>query len=144
MIIIFFSNRSNLVSNIFKQYKSTGYVWEHYHDKTGAGKVCIMEVCNNVYAFIIYYISKWCLVTVSWLPKHILATPGNWSGISKGGFVTLIWGQVEIFGGAITHMISNKTTFSINISIVYCLKKNLLIFDLHKTPSKSTPISWLV
>lgn len=30
--------RSNLISNIFKQYKSTGYIWEHYHDRTGAGK----------------------------------------------------------------------------------------------------------
>lgn len=30
--------RTNLISNIFKEYKRTGYVWEHYNDKTGAGE----------------------------------------------------------------------------------------------------------
>ncbi|XP_014255518.1 mannosyl-oligosaccharide glucosidase GCS1 [Cimex lectularius] len=29
--------RHNLITNIFKQYVKTGYIWEHYNPKTGAG-----------------------------------------------------------------------------------------------------------
>lgn len=29
--------RKNLINNIYKQYKLTGYIWEHYSDKTGEG-----------------------------------------------------------------------------------------------------------
>ncbi|CAH1390080.1 unnamed protein product [Nezara viridula] len=35
--IVYKQLRSNLINNIFKEYKKTGYVWEHYNDKTGAG-----------------------------------------------------------------------------------------------------------
>lgn len=30
--------RKNVVDNIYSQYRKTGYVWEQYNDKTGAGK----------------------------------------------------------------------------------------------------------
>lgn len=32
--------RDNLVGNIFKQYKKSGYLWEQYDDTTGEGKGC--------------------------------------------------------------------------------------------------------
>lgn len=32
--------RNNLIANIYKQYKQTGYIWENYSDKTGEGKGC--------------------------------------------------------------------------------------------------------
>ena len=31
--------RSNLISNMARQYEISGYVWEQYEDKTGRGKV---------------------------------------------------------------------------------------------------------
>ena len=34
-----FSARSNLISNMFKVYQTTGYVWEQYTDDLGMGKV---------------------------------------------------------------------------------------------------------
>lgn len=32
--------RKNVVSNIIKQYKQTGYIWEQYNDETGKGSGC--------------------------------------------------------------------------------------------------------
>ena len=32
--------RANLIGNVFKQYKRTGYIWEHYNDETGEGEGC--------------------------------------------------------------------------------------------------------
>ncbi|MCL4137492.1 UNVERIFIED_CONTAM: hypothetical protein GTU68_046079 [Idotea baltica] len=32
--------RENVIANVFKQYKQTGYLWEHYNDKTGKGEGC--------------------------------------------------------------------------------------------------------
>ena len=32
--------RSNIIENIFENYRRTGYVWENYDDKTGEGKGC--------------------------------------------------------------------------------------------------------
>lgn len=32
--------RKNLIDNIMKQYKKTGYLWEQYNDKTGDGQGC--------------------------------------------------------------------------------------------------------
>lgn len=32
--------RNNIIKNIFENYRKTGYVWENYDDKTGAGKGC--------------------------------------------------------------------------------------------------------
>ena len=32
--------RNNIIKNIFDNYRKTGYVWENYDDKTGAGKGC--------------------------------------------------------------------------------------------------------
>lgn len=32
--------RKNLIDNIMKQYNRTGYLWEHYNDKTGEGQGC--------------------------------------------------------------------------------------------------------
>lgn len=32
--------RKNLINNIYKQYKTTGYVWEQYNDRTGEGQGC--------------------------------------------------------------------------------------------------------
>ena len=31
---------SNIVSNIIEQFKTSGYIWESYDDKTGKGKGC--------------------------------------------------------------------------------------------------------
>lgn len=32
--------RKNLINNIYKQYKTTGYIWEQYNDRTGDGQGC--------------------------------------------------------------------------------------------------------
>lgn len=32
--------RNNVVNNVIKQYKTTGYVWEQYNDETGKGSGC--------------------------------------------------------------------------------------------------------
>ncbi|KAB7495064.1 Mannosyl-oligosaccharide glucosidase [Armadillidium nasatum] len=32
--------RKNVIDNIMKQYNTTGYLWEHYNDKTGKGEGC--------------------------------------------------------------------------------------------------------
>lgn len=32
--------RKNLIDNLFKQYKKTGYIWEQYDDATGKGQGC--------------------------------------------------------------------------------------------------------
>ncbi|RXG68487.1 Mannosyl-oligosaccharide glucosidase [Armadillidium vulgare] len=32
--------RKNVIENIMKQYNTTGYLWEHYNDKTGKGEGC--------------------------------------------------------------------------------------------------------
>lgn len=32
--------RKNLINNIYKQYKLTGYIWEQYNDRTGEGQGC--------------------------------------------------------------------------------------------------------
>ena len=32
--------RLNLISNIFNNYRATGYIWEQYNDKTGSGQGC--------------------------------------------------------------------------------------------------------
>uniref|UniRef100_A0A0K8TMY1 Mannosyl-oligosaccharide glucosidase n=1 Tax=Tabanus bromius TaxID=304241 RepID=A0A0K8TMY1_TABBR len=37
---IYVELRQNLVTNIFKQYKRTGYIWEQYNDRTGEGSGC--------------------------------------------------------------------------------------------------------
>lgn len=30
--------RDNLIQNVYKNYKKTGYVWEQYSEETGEGK----------------------------------------------------------------------------------------------------------
>lgn len=37
---IYVELRNNIVTNIIKQYKRTGYVWEQYNDNTGEGSGC--------------------------------------------------------------------------------------------------------
>ncbi|XP_071518454.1 mannosyl-oligosaccharide glucosidase isoform X2 [Panulirus ornatus] len=37
---IYTSLRQNVISNILREYKRTGYIWEHYNDKTGRGEGC--------------------------------------------------------------------------------------------------------
>ena len=37
---IYMELRVNVVRNIYRQYKRTGYIWENYNDKTGEGKGC--------------------------------------------------------------------------------------------------------
>ena len=32
--------RNNIVTNVIKQYKITGYLWEQYNDQTGKGSGC--------------------------------------------------------------------------------------------------------
>lgn len=32
--------RNNVVSNVIKQYRETGYIWEQYNDETGKGSGC--------------------------------------------------------------------------------------------------------
>ncbi|XP_067000936.1 mannosyl-oligosaccharide glucosidase [Anabrus simplex] len=32
--------RRNIIKNIFKEYKRTGYIWEQYNDRTGEGQGC--------------------------------------------------------------------------------------------------------
>lgn len=32
--------RDNIINNVYKQYKKTGYIWEQYNDKTGDGQGC--------------------------------------------------------------------------------------------------------
>ena len=32
--------KSNVVDNVFKQYRQTGFVWENYNQDTGAGQGC--------------------------------------------------------------------------------------------------------
>ena len=39
-VVIYRELRENLINNLFKQYTSTGYVWEQYDDKTGKGQGC--------------------------------------------------------------------------------------------------------
>ncbi|XP_054712390.1 mannosyl-oligosaccharide glucosidase-like [Uloborus diversus] len=36
--ILYEELRQNVVNNILKEYKRTGFIWEHYDDKTGQGK----------------------------------------------------------------------------------------------------------
>lgn len=38
--VLYDSLRKNLISNIMKEYKRTGYVWEQYNDETGEGQGC--------------------------------------------------------------------------------------------------------
>ena len=33
--------RSNLISNMYKEYTERGYIWEQYNDQTGRGQVHI-------------------------------------------------------------------------------------------------------
>lgn len=35
---VYLQLRENLIKNMYKQYKKTGYIWENYNDKTGDGK----------------------------------------------------------------------------------------------------------
>lgn len=37
---IYTTLRKNVISNVVKEYKRTGYLWEHYNDKTGKGEGC--------------------------------------------------------------------------------------------------------
>ncbi|XP_055389385.1 uncharacterized protein LOC129618575 [Condylostylus longicornis] len=37
---IYVELRQNIINNIFKEYKRTGYIWEQYNDKTGEGSGC--------------------------------------------------------------------------------------------------------
>lgn len=37
---IYTSLRQNVINNVVREYKRTGYLWEHYHDKTGRGEGC--------------------------------------------------------------------------------------------------------
>ena len=32
--------RGNLIDNVIREYRRTGYIWEQYDDKTGRGKGC--------------------------------------------------------------------------------------------------------
>jgi len=38
--VIYKELRKNLVNNLYKNYKQTGYIWEQYDDKTGKGQGC--------------------------------------------------------------------------------------------------------
>ena len=37
---IYHKLRSNLMGNVMKEYRRTGYIWEQYDDRTGKGKGC--------------------------------------------------------------------------------------------------------
>ncbi|KAK7084788.1 hypothetical protein SK128_017513 [Halocaridina rubra] len=37
---IYISLRDNVMKNVIREYKRTGYLWEHYNDKTGRGEGC--------------------------------------------------------------------------------------------------------
>lgn len=37
---LYVSLRENVVKNVVREYKRTGYIWEHYSDKTGRGEGC--------------------------------------------------------------------------------------------------------
>lgn len=37
---IFEELKKNIVANVYKQYRTTGYIWEQYSDKTGEGMGC--------------------------------------------------------------------------------------------------------
>ena len=38
--LIYGELRTNVISNIYKQFKTTGYIWENYDDRTGKGRGC--------------------------------------------------------------------------------------------------------
>jgi len=44
-----FLSRTNLIRNMYSQYKRTGYIWEQYDDVTGAGKVRPYSVMGKVW-----------------------------------------------------------------------------------------------
>lgn len=57
--------RLNIINNIYKQYKVTGFIWEQYNDRNGKGKV--REGGNRGDIQVYYRVLIHSLVGLHWL-----------------------------------------------------------------------------